>query len=117
MRESENAGHTHEADDDFTRAPLDAPSDAAHAQPRAQRPLHRRITAFVATALLLVSVAVGLFVRATSDPDAAVVTLLHIATPTPTAALPYGAADIYLSNGAPWGALTLDGRQRSSGEL
>lgn len=120
MRESENAEPAHEADDDFTRAPLDAPSspsDAAHAQRQAQRRRHMRIATLVATGLLLVSVAVSLFVRATSDPGQAVATLLHIATPTPTATVPLGVADIFLSNGAPWGTVTLDGRQLPSAEL
>jgi hypothetical protein len=70
-----------------------------------------------ATVLLVVLVSVGLFVRATNDPGAAVTTLFHIATPTPTAILPLGSADVYLSNGAPWGTVTLDGQRRTPAEL
>ncbi|MDE3230440.1 MAG: hypothetical protein KGO05_11205 [Chloroflexota bacterium] len=98
---------------------LDAPPSAG-AGPRAGPAVrsHRsralRVAAPLATALLVIATLVGLFARSTSDPSGALGTLLDRATPTPNATFVPGANIIYISNAAPWGTLTIDGRRLPS---
>jgi hypothetical protein len=109
-------------DDDFTSAPLDAPRGlpprvSVLASALALRGARRRALTLAATTLLVAVVIVGIFVHATSDPRGAVGALLHLPTPTPAATFVPGANVIVFSNGAPWGALTLDGKRLSQADL
>lgn len=111
MAQKEPPRPLHEEGDDFTTAPLDATHASRWTPPRALRGRRGRAATLAATALLVVVVVAGLFARATSDPSSAVATLLRLPTPTPAATFVPGANVIYLSNGAPWGILTLDGKR------
>lgn len=112
------------AEDDFTVASLDSPGVAARSLLgslprwlRGRRTHKARVVGLVATALLVMVVAVSLFASATRDPSGAVATLLQLATPSPTATFVPGANAIYFSNGAPWGTLTIDGKRLPQADL
>lgn len=114
-REPDDSAPIEDAEFTLETSPLDAPPDAPDAAARATLgastcPRGRRLVALGLTALLVVVVGVGLFVRATSDPAGAVATLLGLATP-PSATFVPGANVIYVSDGAPWGILTIDGKR------
>ncbi|HEY8323842.1 MAG TPA: hypothetical protein VIG77_05075 [Ktedonobacterales bacterium] len=109
-------------DDDFTSAPLDAPRGlpprmAALTSALALRGARRRALTLAATTLLVAVVIVGLLVHVASDPRGAVGALLHLPTPTPAATFVPGANLIYFSDGAPWGALTVDGKRLPQADL
>lgn len=113
-------------DDGFTSAPLDAPLDAPRGVPPrvsalasalAWRGARRRALTLAATTLLVVVVVVGLFVHVASDPRGAVGALLRLSTPTPAATFVPGANVVYFGNGAPWGALTVDGKRLPQADL
>ncbi len=115
-REPDDSAPIEGAEFTLETSPLDAPPDAPGAVARAAlggptRPRGLRLVALGLTALLVVVVVVGLFARATSDPAGAVGTLLGLAAPTPNATFVPGANIIYVSDGAPWGILTIDGRR------
>lgn len=102
------------ADDDApTASPLDAPGAGA-GTPTSARSRALRVVALLATALLVIATLTGLFARSTSDPRGALGTLLRLATPTPDATFVPGANVIFVSNGAPWGTLSIDGRRMPS---
>ena len=112
--------HADVVGDDFTVAPLDSPHAATHpvlsAFPgRGARKV--RALGLVASALLVVAVAVGLVARATSDPGAAIATLLRFSPSASGATVASGVSAIYFSNGAPWGTLTVDGKRMPQADL
>ena len=121
-REPDDSASSEDAEFALETSPLDAPPDAPGAESGAMlggptRPRGPRLVALGLTALLVVVVGVGLFVRATSDPAGAVATLLGLTAPTPDATFVPGANTIYLSDGAPWGVLTIDGNRLPSAAL
>lgn len=128
VRFTQAADRADALEDDFSVAPLDPPHAAVRSRLdahlgalwgslRGRRARKGRALGLAATALLVVAVAASLFARATSDPAAAVATLLQLATPSPTATFVPGANAIYFSNGAPWGTLAIDGKHLPQADL
>ena len=115
--EKEQAGPAPASDDDIAITSLDAPDTPPHGLPRAHRGWRARAATLAASALLVAMVLVGLFTHATSDPGAALATLLQLPTATPAATFVPGANVFYFSNGAPWGTLSVDGKRLPSPDL
>lgn len=108
-----------EEEDDFAldTTPLDTPGTSPPAVLAMLRGGRARVATLGATALLVALVVMELFAHATSDPRAAVATLLRLAPPTSPAPLPLSAGTVYFSDGAPWGTLTVDGQRLPSADL
>lgn len=97
------------------RAPVDPPSQSLQRgasgptppqrMPRSRR--HRQLQSGLVAAMLLLAVASIL--GSVPGSTATLASLLHIATPVPTAPLAPGADNIIAAHGVPWGTLLVDG--------